>query len=245
MTAKACVHARCGGFALWLAFTLPSAAWADEPQARPSSWVEDPYQPHDITGANLRAGSAVGFIVHDAKRYTALGPSLAVGPRFGRLTVEAIYLYAALSEPGPSTLSRGYLQRLGLMGRADVIRLGPRQVGANSMLALYAEAGLAQQRYHFSRPRPSELARVIPIDGSRPTAVFGFGLNLDHRLEQPRGFPTRVGWQLGWQLTASDRRPMGATIECRGTECLAGPVVMRAPARDTSLLVTSTLAVTW
>jgi hypothetical protein len=245
MTAKARARRRWGVLALWLGFTLPAVAWADEPQPGTDHWVENPYAPHDTTGPNLRLGSAVGYVVHDAAQYTALGPTLALGPRLGRLTFEATYLYAALSAPGPSDLTYGSVQRLGVMARADVVRLGSHQVGPNSMLALYAEAGVAQQRYHFDHPVVSEHSRVLPADESRPTAVLGFGLNLDHRLEQPRGFPVRVGWQLGWQLTTEQRHEMSPAIECRGTECVARAAETPGTARDASLLVTSTLAVTW
>ena len=51
---------------------LTATAWADEPQVPADHWVDDPYQPHDTTGPNLRAGSAVGYIKHDAAQYTVL-----------------------------------------------------------------------------------------------------------------------------------------------------------------------------
>jgi hypothetical protein len=35
------------------------------------------------------------------------------------------------------------------------------------------------------------------------------------------------------------------TVICRGPECVAGPIVPRSQVRDTSLLVTSTIAFTW
>jgi len=231
-----------------LGFTLPAIAVADE--ARPSPqvrdrWVEDPYQPHDTNGPNLRVGSAVGWLVHDDQTYTALGGALAVGPRIGRFALEAGYVFAQLSEPGPSTLAHGSMHRISVNGRADLIRLGSRTLGPNSMLAIYGEAGLARQLHYWLRPAEGQARRTIPVDGGRSMAVFGFGINLDHRLEQPLGFPSRIGWQLGWQLTASDRQAPGNTVVCRGPECVAGPLVPRAPGRDTSLLVTSTIAFTW
>ena len=73
------------------------------------------------------------------------------------------------------------------------------------------------------------VARGVPVGGQ-------------HHL--PRGL-ARVGWQVGWLLTASDQRPMSPTLECRATTCVSGPVVMTGVARDTSLLVTSTHAFTW
>lgn len=231
-----------------LGFTLPGAAVAEE--ARDTAevrarWVDDPYEPHETYGPNLRVGSAVGWMVHEDKTYTALGGAVAIGPRVGRFALEAGYVYAELSEPGPSTLALGNVHRLSINGRADLIRLGSRSLGPNSMLAIYGEAGVARQLHHWYKPSSNAARRILPVDAGRSIAVFGFGLNLDHRLEQPLGFPSRIGWQLGWQLTASDRQEPGSTVECRGPECVAGPLVPRAPGRDTSLLVTSTIAFTW
>jgi hypothetical protein len=229
---------------LCLGFTLPTVAVADEAQAPPKKWIEDPYEPHETVGPNLRVGSAVGWIVHDDKTYTALGGAISVGPRIGRFTLEAGYVFAELSEPGPSSLAHGNFHRLSANVRADLIRLGSRSLGPNSMLAIYGEAGLARQFHHWYRPSFSEGMREIPLDAGRSFGVFGFGLNLDHRLEQPFNL-ARIGWQLGWQLTASDRVDRMNTIICRGPECVAGPIVPRSPVRDTSLLVTSTIAFTW
>lgn len=233
--------------ALLLAFTGAGVAVAEAPPSAVSTqgWIDDPYQPHDTTGTNLRVGSAVGYLVHDGKAYTALGGAIALGPRLGRFTVEADFLYVDLSAPGPSDLHYGDAERLGIMGRYDVLRLGPRVIGANSLLAIYAELGAARQWHHWSRPGDREPQREVPIDSSLSTGVVGFGLNLDHRLEQPRGFPRRVGWQLGWQLTSSQTRAPDPMVICRGPSCVAAPSRPREAARDTALLVTSTIAVTW
>jgi hypothetical protein len=233
--------------ALLLAFTGAGVAVAEEPPPSVSTqgWIDDPYQPHDTTGTNLRVGSAVGYLIHDGRAYTAVGGALAVGPRIGRFTLEADFLYMDLSAPGPSTLHYGHAERLGIMGRVDVLRIGPRVIGANSLLAFYAEGGAARQWHNWSRPGDRDPQREVPIDGAIATAVVGFGLNLDHRLEQPRGFPRRVGWQLGWQLTSSRTKDPDPMVVCRGASCVAAPVHMREAGRDTALLVTSTIAVTW
>jgi hypothetical protein len=230
-----------------LGFTLPGAAVADEARPPPDreKWVEDPYEPHRTFGPNLRVGSAVGWLIHDEKQYTALGGAVSIGPRIGRFALEAGYVFAQLSEPGPSSLAHGNFHRLSINSRADLIRLGSHTLGPNSMLAIYGELGVARQLHNWYKPGDNAARRIIPVDGGRTMGVFGFGLNLDHRLEQPLGFPSRIGWQLGWQVTASERHEMGNTIECRGPECIAGPVMGRGPVRDTSLLVTSTIAFTW
>lgn len=233
---------------LLLLVTGASQAVADPPppSAHEPRWVEDPYAPHDTTGANLRLGSAVGHLVHDGKQYTALGAAIAVGPRFDRLTFEADYLYLDLTEPGPSSLHYGSAHRLGVMGRVDVLRFGPHAVGANSMLAIYAEAGAARQWHRWSRPAADEPARTVPVDSAISTGVIGFGLNLDHRLEKPLGFPNRVGWQLGWQLTATPSHTPDQTVVCRGPSCsAAAPSMPSTTSRNTALLVTSTIAFTW
>lgn len=231
---------------LLLAFTGAGRAVADTPPDTGPRWVDDPYAPHDTTGANLRLGSAVGWLIHDHKTYTALGAAIAAGPRIGRFTFEGDYMYLGLSEPGPSDLRYGRAQRLGVTARVDVVRLGSDVLGPNSMLAIYAEAGVARQWHAWSRPGAHEAARAVPVDASADLGVVGFGLNLDHRLEKPLGFPTRVGWQLGWQLTSTPTRDADPMLECRGGVCAtAAPVSMAPAGRNTALLVTSTIAFTW
>lgn len=232
-----------------LGFTVPGIAVADEtrqvPQEVRDKWVDNPYEPHVTFGPNLRVGSAVGWLVHDEKTYTALGGAISIGPRIGRLALEAGYVFAGLSEPGPSTLAHGNLHRFSINSRADLIRLGSSTIGPNSMLAIYGEVGVARQLHRWFTPGLNTAARIIPVDSGRTIGVIGFGLNLDHRLEQPLGFPSRIGWQLGWQLTSSGEHAPGNTVVCRGPTCVAGPTMAPRPNRDTSLLVTSTIAFTW
>lgn len=208
-------------------------------------WVDDPYSPHDTTGANLRVGSAVGRLFHDDRRYTALGLTIAGGPRMGRLTLEGHYTYLDLTAPGPSNQRFGSAHRVGVMGRADLIRLGSHIIGANSLLSLYGEAGLYHQLHRWLKPGVYDRPREVSVDGSGSGAMLGFGFNLDFRLEQPLGFPNRVGWQLGWQMTASDRHDPGPTMICKGVSCLMQTTPGRAPIRDSSMVVTSTIAFTW
>lgn len=231
-----------------LGFTVPAVAVADETrvpsEAARKKWVDSPYAPHETVGPNLRVGSAVGWVINDDKSYTALGGAISVGPRIGRLALEVGYVFAELSEPGPSTLVHGNLHRFSINSRADLIRLGSESLGPNSMLAIYGEVGVARQLHRWFEPNESAAARIIPVDSGRTIGVVGFGLNLDHRIEQPLGL-SRIGWQLGWQLTASERHAPGDTVVCRGPTCVAGPVMTPLPNRDTSLLVTSTIAFTW
>lgn len=232
--------------ALLLAFTGAPSAVADAPPDAPRDprWVDSPYSPHHTTGTNVRLGSAVGYLVHDTKTYTALGAAVAAGPRIGRFTFEADYLFLNLSEPGPSALRYGRAQRLGAMARVDVVRLGSRVLGANSMLAIYAELGAARQWHAWSRPGLRDPARAVPVDSAANLGVVGFGVNLDHRLEQPLNL-SRVGWQLGWQLTSTPSRLADPMVECRGGICAAAAPAPMATSRNTALLVTSTIAFTW
>lgn len=232
---------------LWLGFTLAGPARADDAQPDQEirdRWVESPYAAHDTTGANLRVGSAVGKVVHDAESFTALGVTIAGGPRMGRFTAEGQYTYLGLSAPGPSSQHFGSAHRLGVMARADLIRFGSTVVGPNTLLALYGEVGVVQQLHRWTRPGIYDRAREVPLDGSRRFAVVGFGFNLDLRLEQPRGFPNRVGWQLGWQMTASDQHDPDPRMICKGVTCRTSTTT-RPPSRDTATLLTSTIAFTW
>jgi hypothetical protein len=224
----------------------PTTAEAEAEDETRSRWVDSPYAPHDTSGTNARLGSAVGRLIHDDRRYTALGLTIAAGPRMGRLTLEGHYTYLDLSAPGPSSQRFGSAHRLGAMARADVLRLDSHIIGANSMLALYAEAGLFHQLHRWLRPGAYESPREVALNGSRSGGLVGFGFNLDVRLEQPRGFPARVGWQLGWQMTSSAEHDPGPTMICRGVSCLMQTTTTTsAPLRDTSMLVTSTIAFTW
>ena len=180
-----------------------------------------------------------------ATRALGIGAAVAFGPRMGRFTFEASYLYLALSEPGPSSLRYGQAQRLGGMARVDVVRLGSRVLGANSMLALYGEIGAARQWHRWGRPGANEPTRMVPVDAAATLGVIGFGLNLDHRLEKQLGFPSRIGWQLGWQLTSTPTRVSDPMVSCRGPTCAAAPSAPTTVGRNTALLVTSTMAFTW
>ncbi len=218
----------------------------DDDDAPGRRWVDSPYAPHDTSGTNLRLGSAVGRLVHDDERYTALGLTIAGGPRMGRFTLEGHYTYLDLTAPGPSSQRFGSAHRLGVMARADLIRVGSRVVGANTLLAFYGEAGLFHQLHRWLRPGVYDRPREVSLDGGRAGAMLGFGFNLDIRLEQPRGFPARVGWQFGWQMTLSDEHEPGPTMICRGVSCLMQTTTgSRPPIRDRSMLVTSTIAFTW
>ena len=233
--------------ALWLGFTLANPVRADDAQPDPETrdrWVESPYAAHDTTGTNLRAGSAVGRVVHEDQRFTALGVTIAGGPRIGRFTLEGQYTYLGLSAPGPSSQHYGSVHRIGVMARADLLRFDSRVVGPNTLLAFYGEAGVVEQLHRWDRPGVYDRPREVWVDGGRSVAVIGFGFNLDLRLEQPRGFPNRVGWQLGWQLTASDRHDADPMMICKGVSCAASHTI-RPPTRDTSTLLTSTIAFTW
>src|SRR5262249_34967405 len=157
-----------------------------------------------------------GRLVHDDHQYTALGLTIAGGPRMGRFTLEGHYTFLELSAPGPSNQQFGTAHRFGVMGRADLVRLDSHIVGANALLALYGEPGLFHQRPHWSKRDVYDQPREVSLDGGRSGAVLGFGSNLDFRLEQPRGFPNRVGWQLGWQMTASDEHAPDPSVICKG-----------------------------
>jgi hypothetical protein len=226
-----------------LAFTGGGVAWAEGAQ-QPDFYVEDPYAPHTTTGSEARVGSAVGFLYHEAVDVTAIGASAAIGYRFGRLTVEAEYTYLAFQVRGPDDTPLGAGQRLVALGRFDVLRLGPRIAGANSLLSLYVEGGVGTAWNHWFYPAYNQESRLVPADTQRPESQIGFGVALDHRLQEPIGFPHRVGWFLGWRVAMSPHQPMTASV-CRGVSCR--PVEMMDEDRlvDRSMLFQSSLAFTF
>lgn len=225
-----------------LAFTGGGVAWAEPAQA--DFYVEDPYAPHKTSGSEARVGSSVGFLYHEPVDVFAVGGSAAMGYRFGRVTVEAEYTYLAFQVKGPDATPLGSGQRLAALARLDVIRFGPRIVGPNSLLSIYVEGGVGTAWNHWYKPSFAERSRLVPTDTRRPEGQIGFGLALDHRLQEPIGFPHRVGWFLGWRMSMSPHQPMTGSI-CRGASCR--PVEMMDEERlvDRSMLFQSSLAFTF
>jgi len=230
---------------VWLGFTGPGVAWAESPRSpRSASYVEDPMAPHDTTGTTARLGTAVGFIYGERLDVLALGGTVAVGHRWGRLALEAEYAYLGFQVKGASSLALGDGQRLGVVGRFDVIRLGPQIVGGNSLLSLYVEGGAGVAWNDWYLPAHDEASRVVPGDSKRVEGQVGFGIEIDHRLQEPIGFPHRIGWFLGWRLALAPHETEVASI-CRGESCRPAPAMPTDRFTDRSMLFQSSLAVTW
>jgi len=231
-----------GGLLVCLAFTGGGVAWAED--ATPDFYIEDPYAPHKTNGSEARIGTAVGFLYHEPIEVTAVGGFAAMGYRFGRLALEAEYTYLSFQVRGPDDTPLGAGQRLAALGRLDVIRLGPRIVGQNSLLSIYVEGGVGTAWNHWYKPAYSEHSRLVPADTRRAEGVVGFGVAIDHRLQEPVGFPHRVGWFLGWRMSMSPHQQMVGSI-CRGVSCK--PVEMMDEDRmvDRSMLFQSSLAFTF
>ncbi len=232
--------------AVCLAFTGSGVAWADETTPpRADLYIEDPYAPHHTTGSEARIGSAVGYLSHEAVETTAVGGQVAIGYRFGRLTLESEYTYLGFQVRGPDSTRLGAGQRLAALARFDVIRLGPRIVGQNSLLSIYVEGGGGPAWNTWWRPGFNEASRVVPTDTKRIEGQVGFGISIDHRLQEPIGFPHRVGWFLGWRVAMSPHQPKLAEV-CRGVSCK--PVEMMDDSGrfvDRSMLFQSSLAFTF
>jgi hypothetical protein len=231
-----------GALLVCLSFTGADVAWADD--TTPDFYVEDPYAPHNTSGSEARIGSAVGFLYHEPVDVYAVGGNAAIGYRFGRFTVEAEYAYLAFQPPGPDDTPLGAGQRLSVIGRFDVLRLGSRIVGQNSLFSVYVEGGAGTAWNHWYKPAYAEASRLVPDDTRRPEGQIGFGVSIDHRLQEPIGFPHRVGWFLGWRMAMSPHQPMEAAV-CRGVSCR--PVEMMDDDRyvDRSMLFQSSLSFTF
>src|SRR5690606_9267868 len=94
-------------------------------------------------GQTARLGTVVGFLFHEHVDVTAVGLAAAAGHRFGRFTLESEYTYLSFQESGPSDIRLGAGHRLGVLARFDVLRIGPRWIGENSLLSVYVEGGAA------------------------------------------------------------------------------------------------------
>lgn len=238
-------------FAPWLValvclgFTGPGVAWAESPRSpRAATYVEDPMAPHNTSGSTLRVGTAVGFIYGERQDVLAVGGTVAYGRRWGRLALESEYSYLGFQVKGPSSMALGDGQRLGVVSRFDVLRLGPRIVGGNSLLSVYVEGGAAVAWNDWYLPAHDEASRLVPPDTKRVEGQVGFGIEIDHRLQEPIGFPHRVGWFLGWRMALAPHETEAASI-CRGESCRPAPMMPHERFTDRSMLFQSSLAVTW
>lgn len=227
-----------------LGFTGWGVAWAESPRPRPEHYVEDPMAPHVTDGTTARAGTAVGFIYGERLDVLALGLATALGQRWGRLALEAEYTYLDFQVKGASSMALGDGQRLGVIARFDVIRIGPRWIGGNSLLSIYVEGGAAVAWNDWYLPKHDEPSRLVPEDTKRVEGQAGFGIELDHRLQEPIGFPRRIGWFLGWRLALAPHASEPAAI-CRGATCRPAPLMPNERYTDRSMLFQSSLSVTW
>src|SRR5580693_6379020 len=103
----------------------------------------------------------VGFLYGMPQQVTELGLVAAAGERWGRFSLEAELAYydleaestymTALGETsGNVGVGRG--ERVAIMGRFDLIRIGSHIMGPNSMAALYVEGGAATEWVQFTSP---------------------------------------------------------------------------------------------
>jgi hypothetical protein len=231
-----------------LAFTGGHRAWADPAHLDDpmhADFVEDPYAAHETSGSEVRLGTQVGFIHRDGVNASALGLSVAAGRRFGRLTIEAEYSYLTYHNSGLTETSLGDGNSLGVMGRFDVLRIGPRWVGPNSLLSFYVEGGALVTMNHWLDPSSNEPERIVPADSKRVEGQVGFGLELEHRLQEPPTFPHRIGWFLGWRYSLAPQQAMASSV-CRGSECRAAPMMPDDSSyTERSMLFQSSMQFTW
>ncbi len=238
-----------------LGITGAGVGWAEPARFDPEKldWVDNPYAPHVTRGSTARIGTAVGFLYGEPLDVLAIGASAAAGQRFGRLAIEAELTVLALEERSSSAPRLGDAERLGAIARYDVIRIGPRWVGPNSLLSIYVEGGADVAWNHWYPPGASQAIRVVPADTKRVEGQAGFGVALDHRLQEPIGFPHRIGWFLGWRFALSPADAAPGT-ECRGqgpqgsVTCRTIAAPMTAPSDrvvERSMLFQSSLVMTW
>jgi hypothetical protein len=229
---------------LCLGFTATGRAWAGPAQV---DYVEDPSADHVTVGTTARLGTAVGFVYDERISAVAIGGTTAIGQRFGRLTIEGELAMLALEarDGGPHL---GDAERLGVLARYDVLRLGPRWVGGNSLFSIYVEGGAAVAWNHWYLPQTNEPMRIVPNDTERIEGQAGLGICLEHRLQEAASVH-RIGWFLGWRLGLAPHASEPATV-CRGVSCHA--VVVGTPEDslddrlvDRSMLFQSSMSVTW
>jgi hypothetical protein len=231
---------------LCLGFTGSGVGWADGAHPATVDWVESPFAPHRTYGPVARLGTVVGFLYNERLEVTALGLSAGIGHRFGRFSVEGEYTYLQFQDRGPSDLRLGDGHRVGLLGRFDVLRAGSNYVGGNSLLSVFVEGGAGVAWNLWFKPGYAEPTRLVPNDSKRVEGLVGFGIEIDHRLQEPIGFPKRIGWSLGWRVALSPHDAEPATI-CRssGVSCRAAPMMPEDRYTDRSMLFQSTFGMMW
>lgn len=231
---------------LCLGFTGSGVAWADAAHPATVDWVESPYAPHRTYGPVARVGTVVGFLYNERLDVTALGLTAGIGHRFGRFSVESELTYLQFQERGPSSIRLGTGRRVGVLGRFDFLRIGPRYVGGNSLLSFYVEGGANVAWNQWFKPGYGEPARLVPGDSKRIEGQAGFGIEIDHRLQEPIGFPKRIGWSLGWRLSMAPHDAEPAVI-CRssGVSCRAAPMMPEQRYADRSMLFQSSFGMMW
>lgn len=206
---------------------------------------------HQTWGPTFRLGTVVGTVEAQRVAATGLGLAAAAGHRFGRLAVESEATLLRLQEQGSSSLALGSSTRLGVIVRYDVVRVGSKLAGPNTMLAMFVEGGAAKTWNHWYHPSARELARWVPEDVERLEGQAGMGLAIDHRITPRAGYPTRFAWQVGWRLAAP--APVEQPYACRGSCLLAMPAPsaqagdggMSSASWEGSILFQSSLALTW
>lgn len=231
---------------LCLGFTGSGVAWADAAHPASVDWVESPYAPHRTYGPVARLGTVVGFLFNERIDVTAIGLAAGLGHRFGRFSVESEYTYLQFQERGPSDLRLGTGHRMAVLGRFDIVRVGSQYVGGNSLLSVYLEGGAGVSWNQWFKPGYGEPDRLVPADSKRIEGQAGFGIEIDHRLQEPIGFPKRIGWSLGWRLSMAPHDAEPAVI-CRssGVSCRAAPMMPEERYTDRSMLFQSSLGMMW
>ena len=238
---------------LLLVAVCTSAVAAADPAPRPDLYVEDPYAPHDTSGTTASVGTMVGFLYGLPQDVSELGLTAAAGQRWGRFAIEAELAYYDLEAEstymtplgetsGNVGIGRG--ERVAVIGRLDVLRFGSHYVGPNSMAAIYVEGGAASEWVQFTKSLDDGLR---PDNTHRVEGVVGVGLMLDHRLQEPIGFPHRIAWFLGLRMAVSPHQAMEATV-CRSDSSCAReemPGEDNAGPTDQSMVFQSSLAFTF
>ncbi|HEY1547396.1 MAG TPA: hypothetical protein VGG28_06230 [Kofleriaceae bacterium] len=232
---------------------VASAGVASADPVRPDLYVEDPYAPHDTSGSTARLGTMVGFLYGMPQEVTELGLEAAAGQRWGRFSLEAELAYYDLEAvstymtplgetSGNVGVGRG--ERLAVLGRIDVLRVGSHVMGPNSMAALYVEGGAASEWVQFTSSLDDGLR---PDNSHRIEGVVGVGLMLDHRLQEPIGFPHRIAWFLGLRMMMSPHQEMDATVCRSDTICAREEMPGQADAGpvDQSMVFQSSMAFTF
>jgi hypothetical protein len=161
---------------------------------------------------NVRFGLTGALADQGAPSQYPFGPMIAVGARIGPILGEVDYAYLSMIDP--ETVDG--MHRLGFNLRGDIYRDDTRpclrSIACTKAFTVFAELGAGMR---YGQWALDSVQRSPSGSDRQREAHIGAGVAFDNQLH-----PRRLGWQLGFRLTAAPRSDL--MLACRGESCAPG-----------------------